>query len=38
MKERGEATAKETIDYSQKNYPGMRSITGQYYFREITLK
>ena len=38
MKERGEATAKETIDYSQKNYPGMRSITGQYYFREITMK
>lgn len=38
MKEWGEARDKETTDYSQKNYPGMRSITGQYYFREITLK
>ena len=38
MKEWGEARDKETTDYSQKNYPGMPSITGQYYFREITLK
>ena len=38
MKEWGEARSKESIDYSQKNYPGMRAITGQYNFREITLK
>jgi hypothetical protein len=38
MKEWGETRDKETTDYSQKNYPGMRSITGEYYFREITLK
>jgi hypothetical protein len=28
----------ETTDYSQKNYPAMRDITGMYYMREITLK
>jgi len=25
-------------DYSQKNYPGMRELTGQYLMREITIK
>lgn len=38
MKEWGEARNKESTEYSQKNYPGMRTITGQYNFREITLK
>lgn len=38
MKEWGEARNRETTEYSQKNYPGMREITGQYNFREITLK
>ncbi len=28
----------ETSEYSQKNYPAMRDITGMYYMREITLK
>jgi hypothetical protein len=28
----------ETTEYSQKNYPGMREITGQYLMREITVK
>ena len=38
MKEMGEARSKETTEYSQKNYPGMRTITGEYLMREITLK
>ncbi len=38
MKEWGEARDKETTEYAQKNYPGMRKITGQYLMREITLK
>lgn len=38
MKEWGEKMAKESTEYSQKNYPAMRTITGQYNFREITLK
>lgn len=25
-------------DYSQKNYPAMRELTGQYFMREITIK
>ena len=28
----------ETTEYSQKNYPGMREITGEYWMREITIK
>jgi hypothetical protein len=38
MKAMGEAQSKEATEYSQKNYPGMRTITGQYQLREITLK
>ena len=38
MKKWGEERNKKTTDYAQKNYPGMREITGQYYLREITLK
>lgn len=38
MKEWGEARNKETTDYAQKNYPAMRTITGHYNMREITLK
>lgn len=38
MKEWGEKKEKETRDIAQKNYPKMRKITGQYWFREITLK
>ena len=38
MAEWGEARSEETTEYSQKNYPGMRKITGEYYMREITLK
>lgn len=38
MKEWGEARNQETTEYSQKNYPAMREITGQYLMREITLK
>ena len=30
--------ADETTDYAQKNYPGMRELTGQYLMREITVK
>lgn len=28
----------DSTDYSQANYPGMRTITGEYLMREITLK
>lgn len=28
----------ETSDYAKQNYPAMREITGDYYFREIMLK
>ena len=28
----------ETSEYAQKNYPGMRTITGDYQMREIKLK
>ena len=38
MNEWGEARSKESTEYSQKNYPGMRTITGQYLMREIKLK
>lgn len=38
IKEWGEARNKESTEYAQKNYPGMREITGQYQMREITLK
>ena len=38
MEKFGEDRNKETTDYAQKNYPGMRELTGQYLMREITLK
>ena len=38
MKEMGEATSNEATEYSQKNYPAMRTITGEYLMREVTLK
>ena len=38
MKKWGEKRNKEATDFAQKNYPGMRDITGQYYFREVNLK
>lgn len=38
MKEWGEAKAKETTEFAQKNYPAMREITGEYLLRKITLK
>jgi hypothetical protein len=34
----GKANADASTDYAQKNYPGMRKITGEYLLREITLK
>ena len=38
MKKWGEKRDKETTEYAQKNYPGMREITGDYFMREITVK
>jgi len=38
MKEFGKEKSDETTQYSQKNYPGMREITGEYQVRKITLK
>lgn len=38
MKAFGADKSKESTEYAQKNYPAMRELTGQYYFREITLK
>ena len=38
MNEWGEERNKEVTEYSQKNYPAMRKITGEYLMREITLK
>ena len=38
MKEFGKQQSDEATQYAQKNYPAMREITGQYLFREITLK
>ena len=34
----GEDRNKESTEFAQKNYPGMRELTGQYLMREITLK
>ena len=34
----GQADADASTDYAQKNYPGMRELTGEYMMREITLK
>ena len=34
----GQANADASTDYAQKNYPGIRTITGDYMMREITLK
>ncbi len=34
----GPANVDAPADYAQKNYPGMRKITGEYMLREITLK
>jgi hypothetical protein len=34
----GEARNKETNEMAQRDYPAMRSITGEYLLREITLK
>jgi len=34
----GKANADASTDYAQKNYPGMRKITGDYMMRKITLK
>ncbi len=34
----GQANVDASTDYAQKNYPGMRKITGNYMMREITLK
>ena len=33
-----EAASDAATDYSQKNYPAMRELTGQYLMREITIK
>lgn len=38
MKEFGKDQSDEVTEYSQKNYPAMRKITGEYQVREITLK
>ena len=38
MKAMGEKQSKEISEYSQKNYPAIREITGQYNFRRITIK
>lgn len=38
MKEIGKEKSDEVTQYSQKNYPAMREITGDYFMREITLK
>lgn len=34
----GKENADASTEYAQKNYPGMRKITGEYRMREITLK
>ena len=34
----GQANADASTEYAQKNYPGMRKITGDYMLREITFK
>jgi len=38
MKEWGKANADASTERAQKDYPGMRTITGEYIMREITLK
>jgi hypothetical protein len=38
IKEFTKQKSDEVTDYSQKNYPAMREITGQYQVREITVK
>ena len=38
MKELGKEKSDEVTQYSQKNYPAMREISGEYLVREITLK
>lgn len=38
MKEFTEKKSDETSDFAKKNYPAMRTITGDYLFREIKLK
>lgn len=38
MAEWGKEQADASTEYAQKNYPGMRTITGEYIMREITLK
>ena len=38
MVEWGKEKADASTEYAQKNYPGMRTITGEYVMREITLK
>jgi hypothetical protein len=34
----GEERAKASTEKAQRDYPGMRELTGQYYFRKIDLK
>ncbi|MBT8486798.1 MAG: hypothetical protein HKO59_07930 [Phycisphaerales bacterium] len=34
----GEERNRETTEFAQRNYPAMRTLTGQYRMREITLK
>jgi len=38
MKEFTKKRADESTEFAQKNYPGMRTITGEYSFRRIELK
>jgi len=38
MKAWGDEHGETTSDYAQKNYPGMRTITGEYMMREVTFK
>ena len=38
MNEWGKENADASTEHAQKNYPGMRTITGEYLMREITLK
>jgi hypothetical protein len=38
MKELGKEESDKVTEFSQKNYPAMREITGEYYVRKITLK
>lgn len=38
MAELGKERADQGSEYAQKNYPAMRTITGEYRMREITLK